>query len=203
MHISEGVLSIPVLATGAAVTAAGLVIGLKKMDSEKLVTVALLSSVFFVASLVHIPIGPSSAHLILNGLIGLVLGWAAFPAIFIGLLLQAILFQYGGLTVIGVNTATMALPAVLCHYLFRSMLAKGGRSMSVGSFMCGALSIGLSAILTSFALSFTDDSFIGAAQIIVYAHIPIMIIEGFICLFTYSFLYKVRPEMLMITQEHA
>ncbi|WP_031480607.1 cobalt transporter CbiM [Maridesulfovibrio frigidus] len=201
MHISEGVLSLPVLATGAAVTVAGTMIGLKKIDSEKLVTVALLSSVFFVASLIHIPLGPGSAHLILSGLMGLVLGWAAFPAILTGLLLQAILFQYGGLTVIGVNTATMALPAVLCHYLFRSLLNKGGKSMTVGAFLCGAVSIGLSAMLTAFALSFTDDSFIGAAQLIVYAHLPIMIIEGFICVFTYSFLYKVRPEMLMATQE--
>ncbi len=201
MHISEGVLSLPVLATGAAVTVAGTMIGLKKIDSEKLVTVALLSSVFFVASLIHIPLGPGSAHLILSGLMGLVLGWAAFPAILTGLLLQSILFQYGGLTVIGVNTATMALPAVLCHYLFRSLLNKGGKSMTVGAFLCGALSIGLSAMLTAFALSFTDDSFIGAAQLIVYAHLPIMIIEGFICVFTYGFLYKVRPEMLMATQE--
>ncbi|OEU67675.1 MAG: cobalamin biosynthesis protein CbiM [Desulfovibrio sp. S3730MH75] len=201
MHISEGVLSLPVLATGAAVTIAGTMIGLKKLDSEKLVTVALLSSVFFVASLIHIPLGPASAHLILSGLMGLVLGWAAFPAILTGLLLQAILFQYGGLTVIGVNTATMALPAVLCHYLFRSLLKKGGKSMTVGAFLCGTLSIGLSAMLTAFALSFTDDSFIGAAQLIVYAHLPIMIIEGFICVFTYGFLYKVRPEMLMATQE--
>ncbi|MBI9109816.1 cobalt transporter CbiM [Maridesulfovibrio ferrireducens] len=203
MHISEGVLSLPVLAVGITVTAIGTTIGLKKLDSENLITVALLSSVFFVASLIHIPVGPSSAHLILSGLMGLILGWAAFPAIFTGLLLQAILFQYGGLTVIGVNTATMALPAVLCHYLFRSLLNKGGKSMSIAAFMCGALSIGLSAILTAFALSFTDDSFIGVAQLIVYSHIPIMIIEGFICLFTYSFLYKVRPEMLVVTQESA
>ncbi|HAS88003.1 MAG TPA: cobalt transporter CbiM, partial [Desulfovibrio sp.] len=112
MHISEGILSLPVLACGAVVAATGTMIGLKKIDSEKLISVALLSSVFFVASLIHIPIGPSSAHLILSGLMGLLLGWAAFPAILTGLLLQAVLFQYGGLAVIGVNTAIMALPAV-------------------------------------------------------------------------------------------
>ena len=45
----------------------------------------------FVASLVHVPVGPSSMHLVLNGLLGLLLGWAAFPAILVGLLLQAVL----------------------------------------------------------------------------------------------------------------
>lgn len=201
MHISEGVLSIPVLATGASVTVAGTIIGLKKMDSEKLISVALLSSVFFIASLIHVPVGPSSAHLILSGLMGLLLGWAAFPAILTGLLLQAILFQYGGLTVIGVNTATMALPAVACHYMFRPLLSRAGASVSVGAFMCGALSIAASSVLTALALSFTDESFTSAARMLIYGHIPVMIIEGFICAFAYGFLQKVRPEMLMLSQE--
>lgn len=197
MHISEGVLSLPVLSIGFATTAVGTWLGLKKIDPERLVTVALLSSVFFVASLIHVPIGPSSAHLIMSGLLGLILGWAAFPAILTGLLLQAILFQYGGLTSIGVNTTTMALPAVLYYYLFKNLIARGGKSMSIGTFLCGSLSIGTSAILTALALSFSDNSFIPVAKTIIYAHIPIMLIEGLICMFTYSFVYKVRPEMLV------
>ncbi|WP_419780817.1 cobalt transporter CbiM [Maridesulfovibrio sp.] len=201
MHISEGILSLPVLATGAVVAATGTMIGLKKMDSEKLISVALLSSVFFVASLIHIPVGPSSAHLILSGLMGLLLGWAAFPAILTGLLLQAVLFQYGGLTVIGVNTAIMALPAVACHYMFRPLLNKNALNMSIGAFLCGSLSVAFSAILTALALSFTDESFTSAAQMIVYGHIPVMIIEGFICASAYGFLQKVRPEMLLATQD--
>ena len=201
MHISEGVLSLPVLAGGAIVAATGTVIGLKKLDSEKLISVALLSSVFFIASLIHIPIGPSSAHLILNGLMGLLLGWAAFPAILTALLLQAVLFQYGGLTVLGVNTVTMALPAVVCYYFFRPLLKKNFFSMSVGAFLCGAVSIALSATLTALALSFTDESFTSVAQMIIYGHIPIMIIEGFICASAYGFLQKERPEMLLTMQE--
>ena len=59
-----------------------------------------------------------SAHLVLNGLLGALLGFVAFPAITVALLLQALLFQYGGILVLGVNTATMALPPILCYYLF-------------------------------------------------------------------------------------
>jgi cobalt/nickel transport system permease protein len=197
MHISEGVLSLPVISVGFAITAVGTWMGLKKIDSEKLVTVALLSSVFFVASLIHIPIGPSSAHLIMSGLLGLMLGWAAFPAILTGLLLQAVLFQYGGLTSIGVNTADMALPAVIFYFLFKGLVSRGGKYMSIGTFLCGALSIAGSSIMTAAALSFSDDSFIEAAQAIIYAHIPIMLAEGLICMFAYGFIHKVRPEMLV------
>ena len=80
MHISEGVLSGPVLLSGAALAAAGTAIGLKKLNYDRIAQAGILSAAFFVAALVHVPIGPSSAHLILNGLVGLLLGWAAFPA---------------------------------------------------------------------------------------------------------------------------
>ena len=95
MHIAEGVLSAPVLLTGAVVAAGGTSIGLKKIDYDRIMTVALLAAAFFVASLVHIPIGPASGHLLLNGLMGVILGWGAFPAILVGLFLQALLFQFG------------------------------------------------------------------------------------------------------------
>jgi cobalt/nickel transport system permease protein len=118
VHISEGVLSPSVLIAGAALTTAGVAVGLKNLDHEKIPATGILSAAFFVASLVHVPIGPSSVHMILNGLLGLILGWKAFPAILVGLALQALLFQFGGITTLGVNTLNMALPAVVCYYFF-------------------------------------------------------------------------------------
>ena len=96
MHIADGVLSGPVLAATGGLAVAGIAIGLSKMDYEKVPRVGILAAAFFTASLIHVPIGPSSAHLVLNGLIGFLLGWAAFPAVGIALLLQAIMFGFGG-----------------------------------------------------------------------------------------------------------
>jgi hypothetical protein len=101
MHISEGVLSGPVLLSGAALAAAGTAIGLKKLDYDQIAKAGMLSGAFFVASLVHVPLGPMSVHLIMNGLVGLLLGWAAFPAILVALALQAVFFQFGGITALG------------------------------------------------------------------------------------------------------
>ena len=114
MHISEGILSAPVLVTGAALTATAVGYSLKKMEHKEVPRVAILSSVFFVASLIHVPVGPSSVHLILNGIIGVLLGWSTFPAILVALALQGVLFQFGGITTLGVNTFNMALPAIIC-----------------------------------------------------------------------------------------
>ena len=156
MHISEGVLSAPVLISGGVACVASLAYGLKRLPTDRLVSVAIFSATFFVASLVHVPVGPSSVHLILNGLIGLILGWVAFPAIFIGLLMQALLFQFGGLTVLGCNTVNMALPAVIFGLAARPFLTRGRISMMVASFLCGMLSVFGAALLVALCMFFTN-----------------------------------------------
>ena len=165
MHISEGALSPAMLGAGAALTAVGTAIGLRRLDYDRLMTVAILSSAFFVGSLVHVPIGLSSAHLILNGLLGAILGWAAFPAILTALLLQAVLFQFGGITVLGVNTFNVAGPAVLCFYLFRPMMLRSGRTRVIGSFCCGALAVAGTALLAALSLAFSDEGFLQSARL--------------------------------------
>jgi len=200
MHISEGVLSPPVLVAGAVLTAAGVAIGLKKMDNEKIPQVAVLTAAFFVASLIRVPVGPSSVHLILNGLLGLVLGWTAFPAILVGLALQAILFQFGGLTTLGVNTFIMAMPAIVCYYLFaRSITSKHAGVATALAFGCGFFAVLFSSLLLAMCLIFTGESFIQAAKILVLAHLPVMFLEGLIVAFCLAFLMKVKPELLGVT----
>lgn len=196
MHISEGVLSSPVLLTGGAVTAVGTAVGLRRLDYDKIMTVAMLTATFFVASLIHVPIGPGNVHLILGGLMGLVLGWGCFPAIVTALFLQAIFFHYGGLVVIGVNTAIMAIPAILCFYLFRPWVITNSTKRKVAAFCCGFFSILLSALLMAIALSTSDEGFLGAAKLVVAVHLPLMVIEGIITMFTVLFLCKVQPEFL-------
>ncbi len=196
MHISEGILSGQVLAAGAVLAAAGTGIGLKKIAYEKIVHVAMLASAFFVASLIHVNIGPASAHLILNGIVGLLLGFAAFPAILTALLLQSILFQYGGLTALGANVLIMAVPAVLSHYLFLPMLGKSVRLTFVSGFLAGVFSILLSSALLGSFLWLTNENFFETSVVIITAHIPVMIIEGIITGFCVSFLLKVYPEII-------
>jgi cobalt/nickel transport system permease protein len=198
MHISEGVVSGPGLAAGWALTVAGTALGLRRLDYDRLMTVAILSAAFFVASLIHVPIGPVSAHLILNGLLGAILGLAAFPAICVALLLQAVLFQFGGFVVLGVNAFDMAFPAVLCSLLFGALLRAGGARRTVGAFCCGFFSVLLAGCLTAAALALSGEAFVATAKVIVLAHVPIMVIEGVLTVMVVGFLTKVRPEMLSI-----
>ena len=172
------------------------------MDYDKVPEVAVFASAFFVASLIHVPLGPSSVHLILNGLMGLVLGWAAFPAILVALLLQAVLFQFGGLTTLGVNTVTMGLPAIVCYWLFhKAALSAKPWVSTAATFLCGAGGVFLGAVLVALALVTTGEAFLPAAKLIIIAHIPVMMIEGIITTICVRFLRRVKPEILEVAHE--
>jgi cobalt/nickel transport system permease protein len=196
MHISEGYLSGPVLISGAAMTVAGCAIGLKKIDYDQIAQAGILAAAFFVASLVHVPIGPSNAHLILNGMVGVLLGWGAFPVILSALLLQGIFFQFGGITTLGVNTIIMAGPAVIVYYSCRPWLGRKDKIGTMAAFCAGGGAVALAALFMAASLIFTDENFLAVAGTAVAVHLPVMAIEGIITSICIAFLAKVKPELL-------
>ncbi len=198
MHISEGVLSPVVLLGGAVLAAAGVAAGMKDLDQKEIPSMGILSAAFFVASLMHVPVGPVSAHLILNGLVGLILGWKAFPVILVGASLQALLFQFGGITTLGVNTLNMALPAVMCHYAFGwGLKPQTSRPAFIfATFASGFGAVMIAGIMVGFSLYLTGEAFLPAAKLVVAAHLPVMLIEGGLTAACALFLRKVRPELL-------
>ncbi len=205
MHISEGVLAAPVLVAGGILAISGVAVGIRRLDPESIPKTALLTAAFFLASLVHVPIGPSSVHLILNGLLGVLLGWAAFPAIFTALVLQAVLFQFGGLTTLGVNTFTMAGPAVLfglpARWLIRKKAASN-RIVTLAAGGCGAFSILGSGLFAAVSLSFSGEAFSGVARLILLAHLPVAGIEAVITSLSVAALLRMRPEMILPAGRH-
>ncbi|MDY6989837.1 MAG: cobalt transporter CbiM [Thermodesulfobacteriota bacterium] len=198
MHISEGVLSPGILVAGAVLSAAGVAAGLRKLENEQIPSVGILSAAFFVGSLVRVPVGPASVHLTLNGLLGFLLGWKAFPAILVGLTLQALLFQFGGITTLGVNTLVMALPAVMCHYLFGWGMRSGTRPhvLPLTAFGCGFSAVLISGLLLGFSLYLTGEAFLPVAKVVVAAHLPVMVVEGVLTAACVLFLRRVKPELL-------
>jgi cobalt/nickel transport system permease protein len=197
MHISEGILPTSLLIAGAGLSVALVGVGLKKLDSHKIPQTALLTSAFFIASLIHIPIGPASVHLVLNGLVGVLLGWLAVPSIMIALFLQAVLFHFGGLTTLGINTFNMAFPAVAVHYLFLPLLCSKNRIVSfLAAAFAGGSALTFATLLVAGELALAGEGFEPAAKLLLIAHVPVIIIESLITALTVSFLRKVKPEIL-------
>lgn len=175
----------------------GVLWGLYKLRIERLPHVAVLAAAFFVASLIHLKIGPTSVHPVLSGLMGALLGWAAIPAIFVGLALQFLLFTHGGLTTLGVNTVNMAGPAVLAYLVFRRpMFEREGAISLMAAFLCGSLPIMVSAGLIYFELYLSADQFLRAAQVQWLAHLPLAAAEGVLTAMAVGFLKRVESPLL-------
>lgn len=198
MHFPDGVLSTPVVITSGVAAVGGVAYGLRTIDYDRIPRIAVLAAAFFAASLIHVPIGPTSSHLLLNGMMGVLIGWAAFPALLVALLLQAVFFGFGGFTSLGANVLLMATPAILVYYLFGKQIQKTPSAKGLFSIglLAGMSAIIVTALLGSGLLFLSGKEFVGAVVAILLAHIPIAIIEGFVTGAILSFLHKVRPDIL-------
>ncbi len=122
VHISDGVLQPPWEWGGFAVAALLALFGAWRIRDEEIPRVAVLTAAFFVSSQIHVQVpGGPSTHLLLNGLLGVILGRRALLAVPVGLFLQAALFGHGGFYSLGVNSVVMGLPALLAGLLFAGL----------------------------------------------------------------------------------
>ncbi|MDZ7597273.1 MAG: cobalt transporter CbiM [Desulfobacterales bacterium] len=196
MHISDGVLPLSVTVGGYAASAAIAAWSARRTRSEELPKVAVVTAAFFVASLIHVPFGPTSVHLLIPGLAGALLGPSAFLAIGLGLLLQSMLFQFGGLTALGANALMMGVPALLCGVFFQRFKGRTRRRQAIIGGLAGALGTALAALVLALLLATGGEDFFGVAKIALAAHVPVVVIEGLVSAFTIGFLAKVKPALL-------
>jgi cobalt/nickel transport system permease protein len=204
VHISDGVLPGPMLAVGFILTAVLLYYSLKNIKAEEIAKISLITAALFVASLVHFPIGPTSVHLILNGLAGILLGRRAFAGVFVAITLQALFFQHGGLTSLGVNALNIGLPALLAWQLFeyRTHLASPRRDTIFGA-MAGGLAVLASVLMVSLELLTMGEAFKEISVMVIGVHLPVILLESVVAGAAAGFLAKVKPEMLAEQQTDA
>lgn len=212
MHIPDGLLSPSVSISSYALTGGITWFSLHKINRQKdhqqqIPKASLLTAVFFVASLIHIPIPPFSIHLVLNGLMGIILGYYAFPAILIGLFFQAIFFQHGGLSTLGINTIIMGIPAFFAYYLWQFRTKKfdtlrNGITNNILAFCAGGSAIFLSALIFVFITlnNLSPDLDINTEKTALFSSLIgygiQAIIEGFLTVMIITFIEKVKPEIV-------
>ncbi|WP_333823205.1 cobalt transporter CbiM [Pinisolibacter sp.] len=196
-HIPDGVLSLPVLLGGGVLAAGGLALGLSRLDERDIPATAILAAVFFVVSLVSVPLGPSSVHLLLSGLMGIVLGVKAIPAIFVGLLLQAVFFGFGGLTSLGVDVVDIAFPGVILGTLAAPLLARtdGLLAGGIAAAVAAASVLGTLACV-ALALALSSADYLPSLRVVVLTGLPLAAVEAVVTGFVVAYLKRVKPEIL-------
>jgi len=187
-----------VLITGAVATTAGLVVAVPRLHDDRIPQAALLAAALFVASLVSVPAGPVSVHLLLNGVMGLVLGWAALPAVVVALVMQMAFFGFGGVLSLGVNAFNIGAPALLCGLLLRPWLrAAGARGAVAIGAVAGFVGVAGTAVLLGLSLTLSGEGFGPAARVIALAYLPLAAVEAVVSGAAIGFVRRVSPELLL------
>ncbi len=217
MHISDGILPAAVTLSAWGVTGAVTSVVIARIREDEIPRTAVLTSLFLVASYISIPLGFGSVHLLLTGLMGILLGWAAFPAIFVALFIQLLWFGYGGFYTLGINTLNLAIGALAAHVVFiggsRIFLGEsrvfGAPETTPGrdgrgdhrratclGFASGGIGIVVAALCYFVSLRLAGNRFHEAAKYAFIAHLPVLIIETLVTGVVVSFLARVRPSIL-------
>lgn len=198
-HIPDGVLSPPVLIAGWVVAAAGVGLALRALDDRNLAKTAILSAAFFTVSLVMIPIGPSSVHLLLSALMGLTIGIATVPAVLVALTLQMMLFGVGGITTLGINTVIIALPGVLIGLAAgRTVRLRPAPAAMAAAGLGAAAAVLLTAGGVALVLIISATAYTVSAQIMLVTYTPLFVIEALVTAFAVGFLKRVKPEIFAL-----
>jgi len=211
MHIPDGIIPAQVCVAGYGLTGLFTWYSLRQINrhgdpSADVPKASLLTAAFFVASSIYIPVPPSSVHLLLNGLLGVVLGYFAFPAILVGLFFQALIVGHGGLTTLGVNATMMGFPALFAHHIFQLRPGKNNAARpwitGLFAFLGGAFGLALTAlifigiVITTVPADFNAQAEQTAVITLTLSHIPLAILEGTFTAMLVLFLQRVKPELL-------
>lgn len=190
MHIADGIFPLPAAAAADALALGAVSILGGKIKTAEIPKAGLLTCALFLASLLHFPFVGTSVHLGLFGLAGILLGLRAFPAVFAALLLQALLFQHGGLLSLGANTINMGIGALSGGLAWRVPgLPKALRAFLAG--FAGILVPAMSMILEFLLFGYGKRILFLAA---VYAAVAAL--EGLLTVSAVAFLGKTEPALL-------
>jgi cobalt/nickel transport system permease protein len=207
MHIPDGFLSVAVAVICWVLAVVGVGVSLwrsgKTLGARQVPLMGVLAAFIFAAQMLNFTVaGGTSGHLIGGALAAILLGpWAAILTMTTVVGIQALVFQDGGLLVMGANILNMGIISVLVSYgVYRGvMVLAGGRrwGLFVGGFAAAWLSVVISAVATSVELAFSDTSPLGVAlPAMAGVHVLIGIGEGLITVGALAFVAAARRDLL-------
>jgi len=207
MHIPDGFLSPAVSLVCWALAIAGVGMALwrsrESMGERRVPMMGLLAAFIFAAQMLNFAVaGGTSGHLIGGALAAILLGpWPGILTMTTVVAVQALLFQDGGLLVMGANITNMAIIATLVSYaVYRGVhLLAGGRRWGsfVGGFAAAWISVVVAALATAIQLGFSGTSPIGIAlPAMVGVHMLIGVGEGLITVGALALVTAARPDLV-------
>ena len=208
LHAPDGFFSLPVAIAGYVLAALFIGIAIRQTNknlNERIVPMmGVMAAFIFAAQMLNFPVaGGTSGHLVGGALAAIVLGpWAAILVMTAVVGLQALLFQDGGLVVLGINLLNMSIVSVLAGYAAYWVSRKLGttfKHLMIGGFIAAWLSVVGSAATTALMLGISGTTPLALAlPAMIGVHMLIGIGEALITVFALSFIRAARPALLQM-----
>ncbi len=209
MHIPDGFVNLPTAAVTYAASAGGLAYAVRRTNKElgekQVPLMGVMGAFIFAAQMLNFPVaGGTSGHLLGGALAGILLGpWAGSLIITAVLVVQALIFQDGGLVALGANVFNMAFVGVFVgYYTYKWLSALIGRETTgtfIGAFAGAWLSVVVASTFAALELAVSGVSPLGVAlPAMAGVHALIGIGEGFITVGVLAFLAATRRDLLQL-----
>ena len=204
MHIPDGFLSLMVSIVCWIITILTLAAAISRtnrsLGERQVPLMGVMAAFIFAAQMINFPVaGGTSGHLLGGALAAIVLGpWAGMLVMTAVIAVQALLFQDGGLVVMGANILNMGLVTAAVGYgLYRSAINQPKSVKLALAGLAAWLSVMTGALLTSLQLWLSGTSDL---QIVIPAmlgvHALIGLGEALITVFAVGFIMQTRPDLL-------
>jgi len=207
MHIPDGFLTPAISVIGWAIAVVLIVVALRRtrrqLDDRMVPMMGVLAAFLFAAQAINFPVAAgTSGHLIGAALAAIVMGpWAATLIMTAVLAVQGLLFQDGGLVVMGWNIVNMGAIAAFSGYLAYTLARRlGGESRAAvmaASFAAGWISVVVASLATAIELAASLTSpLVLAVAAMGSVHALIGVGEGVITAAAVGLLLTTRPGLL-------
>jgi cobalt/nickel transport system permease protein len=153
MHIPDGFLTPPVWGTLDAISAPAVAWVARRAQrdtqDQRIPLLGVMGAFVFAAQMINFPVGlGTSGHLVGGALLAMVLGPSAAVVVMTAILvIQAFVFQDGGVMALGANIINMGLAGVLAGYLPYRLWGAAPAWRKAAIFAGGMLSVLVSAVL--------------------------------------------------------
>lgn len=204
LHLPDGFLSLPIALAAWALVALVLTIAVRRTESmlgeRQIPLMGIMAAFVFAAQMINFPVvGGTSGHLLGGAFAAIVLGpWPAMLVMTAVVVVQALLFQDGGVLVMGANILNMGLLTVLIGYgLYRGVLHRGRGTRLAVAGIAAWLSVVAGALATAFQLWLSGTvrlDMVMPAMLSVHALIGVG--EALITVAALTFILRTRPDLL-------
>jgi cobalt/nickel transport system permease protein len=208
MHMPDGYLSLSVNFLCWLIAITLIAVSLKKVEAqyqERAVPLMGVCAAFiFAAQMINFPVpSGTSGHLLGGTLAGVLLGpWAGSLVMSVVFIVQAILFQDGGLTVLGANIVNMGLVGTFGgYYLYKAVRNLLGSerwlSMAIATGIAAWVSLVAGALVCAIQIGLSGTVSLNLAiPAMLFWHILIGLGEALVTVMAISFVWLVRPDLL-------